>query len=70
MKSSVKTPSGRILSTEYTPMSLYVGLSLSLGMGMNFPEKLDPQSARVLAGALLANADAAEAARKGSGVAL
>lgn len=70
MKSSVKTPSGRVLSTEYTPFSLFVGLNLSIGMGMNFPEKLDPQSARVLARALDANADAAEAARKSAGVAL
>ena len=70
MKASVKTPSGRILSTDYTPFSLFVSLNLSIGIGMGFPDKLDPSEARKLAEGLIANADKADAARTAARVAL
>lgn len=70
MKVQAKTPAGRILETDYTPLSQFVALKLSLGMGLGFPDKLDPDQARMLAAGLIANADKAEAARAAAGVTL
>lgn len=70
MTEKVKTIGGRVLETSYTPGSQFVALTLRANIAMVFPDKLDPSEARKFAMGLMANADAADAARKGAGVVL